>query len=99
MVWYPVISCDSHIHEPRDLFQERLPARLRDRGPVVECLPEGDRIMMGGRLVRWVGLEAMEEFATKDRHYKGVRYEVGRRGKFDAEARKADLAADDIQGE
>jgi predicted TIM-barrel fold metal-dependent hydrolase len=97
--WYPVISCDSHIHEPRDLYQTRLPEHLRHRGPRVESTDEGDRIMMGDRLVRWVGLEAMEEFETKDRTWKGTRYEVGRRGKFDAEARKADLAADGVQGE
>ncbi|MGH9037175.1 MAG: amidohydrolase family protein, partial [Acidimicrobiia bacterium] len=81
------------------LYQERLPEHLRHRGPVVEATDEGDRIMMGGKLVRWVGLEAMEEFETEDRHYKGTRYEVGRRGKFEPEARKADLARDGIQGE
>ena len=99
MSWYPVVSCDSHIHEPRDLYQERVPEPLRQRAPLVVSTDEGDKIMMGDKLVRWVGLEAMEEFEAKDRHYKGTRYEVGRRGKFDAEARKADLAADDIQGE
>ncbi len=97
--WYPLISCDSHIHEPRDLFQERLPKALRDRGPRVVSDDDGDKIMIGDRMVRWVGLEAMEEFEAKDRNYKGARYEIGRKGKFDAEARKSDLAWDDVEGE
>jgi predicted TIM-barrel fold metal-dependent hydrolase len=99
MTWYPVISCDSHVHEPRDLYQERVPRALRERAPRVESHDDGDRVVMGDRLVRWVGLEAMEEYEAKDRNYRGARYEVGRRGKFDPEARKADLARDGIQGE
>ena len=67
--WYPVISCDSHIHEPRDLYQERLPERLRDRAPRVVSDPNGDKIVMGSKLVRFVGLEAMEEFDAADRFY------------------------------
>src|SRR5688572_25427154 len=32
---YPVISADSHVIEPGDLFQKHLPAKLRDRAPVL----------------------------------------------------------------
>lgn len=97
--WYPIISCDSHIHEPAALYQERLPRRLVERGPRVVSEPKGDKVFLGDRLVRFVGLEAMEEFDVEDRDYKGARYEVGRRGKFEFEARSHDLAIDDIQGE
>ncbi|MGH2728668.1 MAG: amidohydrolase family protein [Actinomycetota bacterium] len=99
MDWYPVISCDSHIHEPRDLYEKHLPKHLRDRGPRVISLDEGDKIVMGDALVRWVGLEVQEEFEKDQRSFKGSRYELGRRGKFAAEPRKADLAHDGVQGE
>ena len=33
MKQYTAISADSHVNEPPDLFDKRLPARLRDRGP------------------------------------------------------------------
>jgi predicted TIM-barrel fold metal-dependent hydrolase len=55
--------------------------------------------MMGNHMVRWVGLEAMEEYEREERHYKGARYETGRIGKFESEARKRDLAVDDVQAE
>ncbi len=97
--WFPVISCDSHVHEPADLYESRMPARLRDRAPKLISDPRGDKVVMGDRLVRFVGLEAMEEFDTKDRSYKGARYQVGRRGKFEAEARMHDLAIDGVEGE
>lgn len=32
---YPVISCDSHVNEPPEMWQERLPAKMRERGPQV----------------------------------------------------------------
>ncbi|BBY83414.1 amidohydrolase [Mycolicibacterium pulveris] len=97
--WYPLISCDSHVHEPRALYRDRLPSRLLDRAPRVVSDPNGDKIMMGDKLVRFIGLEAMEEYDTADRTYKGARFEVGRKGKFEAEARMHDLAVDGVEGE
>ena len=32
---YGLISADSHVFEPADLFETRLPAHLRDRAPQV----------------------------------------------------------------
>ncbi len=40
---YNVVSADSHVNEPPDVWQKRLPARLRDRGPkLVRCADGGD---------------------------------------------------------
>ncbi len=30
---YPIIDCDSHVNEPPDLWQERLPSKWKDRAP------------------------------------------------------------------
>jgi predicted TIM-barrel fold metal-dependent hydrolase len=97
-IWYPAITTDSHLREPRDLY-DRLPKRLKERGPVIESTPEGDRIMMNGKLVRWIGIEAQEDVLPENRNFKGVRYEIGRKGQLDPEARKYDLAIDGVQGE
>ena len=32
---YGLISADSHVFEPADLFEKRLPSHLRDRAPQV----------------------------------------------------------------
>jgi predicted TIM-barrel fold metal-dependent hydrolase len=97
--WYPVLSVDTHLREPRDLYQERLPEHLRHRGARVESRPEGDCVMMGDKLVRWIGIDAEESVPASERTYKGVRYEIGRHGQREPEARKIDLVLDDVQGE
>ncbi len=38
---YRIISSDNHIVEPPDLWTERLPADLKERGPVVHNTPDG----------------------------------------------------------
>ena len=39
---YPIIDSDSHVNEPPELWQERLPAKLKERGPKVEHSEHGD---------------------------------------------------------
>jgi predicted TIM-barrel fold metal-dependent hydrolase len=48
-----VISADSHVQEPTDLWTSRLPADLRDRAPKYERLPETHqkRWWVGGRVL------------------------------------------------
>ena len=38
---YRIISSDNHIVEPPDLWTERLPSDLKERGPVVKNTPDG----------------------------------------------------------
>ncbi|MGH9211652.1 MAG: amidohydrolase family protein [Acidimicrobiales bacterium] len=45
-----VISADSHINEPPDLWTARLPKAMRDRGPRVERFVEGDAWVIEGAL-------------------------------------------------
>src|ERR1700693_5846452 len=39
---YPIIDSDAHVNEPPDLWQTRVPAKLRDRAPKVEHRDDGD---------------------------------------------------------
>jgi predicted TIM-barrel fold metal-dependent hydrolase len=45
---YHLISADSHVNEPPDLWLDRVPARLRDRAPRMEHFEEGDGWVVDG---------------------------------------------------
>jgi uncharacterized protein len=45
---FRLISADSHVNEPPDLWQTRVPAALRDRAPRVERFAEGDAWVLDG---------------------------------------------------
>ncbi|MDQ1704474.1 MAG: hypothetical protein QOF18_840, partial [Frankiaceae bacterium] len=50
-----IISVDDHIVEPPNLWQDRLPAAMRDRGPKVHFAPKGDVTFVGGKLTVSMG--------------------------------------------
>ena len=39
---YPIIDADAHVNEPPDLWQARVPARLKHKAPKVLHTAEGD---------------------------------------------------------
>ena len=45
---YRLISGDSHVNEPGDLWTARVPAALRDRAPRIESFDEGDAWIIEG---------------------------------------------------
>ena len=45
---YQLISADSHVNEPPDLWLDRVPAALRDRAPRIEHFDEGDAWVIEG---------------------------------------------------
>ncbi len=45
---YRIISADSHVNEPPDLWRERVPARFRDRAPRIESFDQGDAWVLEG---------------------------------------------------
>ena len=47
---YQLISADSHVNEPPDLWLDRLPARYRERAPHLERFEQGDAWVMEGAL-------------------------------------------------
>jgi hypothetical protein len=58
MSTYKIISADDHVEEPRDTWQSRVPARLRDRAPKVERLEAGgDAWTVDGKVVTKMGLQ------------------------------------------
>jgi predicted TIM-barrel fold metal-dependent hydrolase len=45
---YRLISADSHVNEPPDLWTARVPQRFVDRAPRIESFPEGDAWVLEG---------------------------------------------------
>ena len=37
-----IISADSHVNPPKDLWVRNVPAKFKDRAPRVESTPQGD---------------------------------------------------------
>ena len=94
---YPIIDCDSHVNEPPGLWQERVPARLRERAPRVERSEKGDMWIFDGGKGKWpVGLTAVAGLSFFDYKPMGLTYETMRPGSFDTKARLADMDADGI---
>ena len=46
--WYNLISADSHVVEPPDIFETRLPAALRDRAPRLAPIGGGSAWIVDG---------------------------------------------------
>src|SRR5438046_8965008 len=74
-----IISADSHVNPPKDLWTSRAPARLRERAPRVESTPQGDFWIVDSQVSGAIGLDTSagqkpEEvrpagMAYKDRHH------------------------------
>ncbi len=97
---YGIISADSHINTPRDLYEEFAPARYRDRLPVVESTDEGDFwVFEGTRRPGVIGLSAAAGKKPDEYGVKSVRFDEVRPGSWDTAARIADQKLDGIDAE
>ncbi|MBM4244354.1 MAG: amidohydrolase [Deltaproteobacteria bacterium] len=94
---YPIIDADAHVNEPPDLWQERVPSRLKQRAPKVLHTPDGDVWSFDdGKKIRPVGLTATAGLSYLQFKPQGYRYETIRPGSFDTAERLKDLDADGL---
>src|SRR4030095_4856017 len=94
---YPIVDADAHVYEPPEVWQARVPARLRERAPQVARTDEGDAWSFdAGARVRPVGLMAAAGASYLDFRPSGLTYDTIRRGHFEPAARLADMDADGI---
>ena len=97
---YPIVDADAHVYEPPEVWQARVPARLRARAPQVVRSEEGDVWSFDdGARLRPVGLMAAAGSSYLDFRPAGLTYETIRRGHFEAGARLADMDADGIHAQ
>jgi predicted TIM-barrel fold metal-dependent hydrolase len=96
---YRLISSDSHVTEPGDLWTRRVPAAMRGRAPRIERLERGDAWIVEGMkdpisfgLSSCAGLKPEETRAW-------VRFEEIRAGGYDPAARIAEQDQDGVDAE
>ncbi len=95
---YPIIDSDAHVNEPPDLWQERVPAKWKDRAPKVLETDDGDLGSFDEGREKWpVGLTATAglSFFQINPMAKGG-YREMRPASFDTTARLREMDVDGI---
>jgi predicted TIM-barrel fold metal-dependent hydrolase len=100
-----LISADSHINEAPDLWEQRLPTRLRERGPRLVRTEDGRDVWMAEGInpapLMWATNAAGQrrEGEPFDDHEMTITREDMLRGSYDPAARLADMDADGLRAE
>ena len=96
---YRLISADSHVNEPPDLWTSRVPAEYRDRAPRVERFEQGDAwVLEGVTDPITFGMNACAGMAPEE--MRGwMRFEDIRHGGYDPAARLEELDRDGVDAE
>ena len=96
---YHLISADSHINEPADLWTSRVPAKFRDRAPRVERFEEGDAwVIEGVEGPMPIGLNACAGQDPRLRQ-NWVRFDEIRSGGWDPAARVQEIEIAGVDAE
>lgn len=96
---YRLISADSHVNEPPDLWTTRVPAALKDRAPRMERFDEGDAwILEGVKDPINFGMNACAGLPPEEQRG-WARFEDLRRGGHDPAARLQEMDADGVDAE
>ena len=99
-----LLSADSHIVEPADLWLTRMDKKWRDKAPRIEALDEsGDYIVIDGLRPRPLAFEGpMQDLKAQGMDIpapKGFRYADNRPGSWDPHERLKDQDMDGVSGE
>jgi predicted TIM-barrel fold metal-dependent hydrolase len=86
-----LVSVDDHVLEPPNLWQDRVPAKYRDRAPRLETTDEGERWIYEDKVVDTSGLSAVAGKDTTEFSPESVTYAEMRPGCYDSKARLDDM--------
>ena len=84
---YRLISADSHINEPPDLWTSRLSEQFKARAPRIESFPQGDAYVMESALDPMNFGGNCSAGIPIDKKSAWIRWEDVRRGGYDPAAR------------
>lgn len=97
---YRLISADSHVTEPPDLWTSRLPAKLRDRAPRIERFERGDAwVLEGVDQPIPFGYTACAGLPRETIPGGWMRFEDMRRGGYDPATRLEEMDIDGVDAE
>jgi len=99
MKTHELISADSHVNPPPQMWAERLPREFRERAPRIEKSDEGDVQVFEGRRTPILGINAMAGKREQDFSWNIRRLSDQRAGGYDPAARLADMDLDHVQAE
>jgi len=94
-----LVSADSHVNEPGDLWTSRVPSAFRERAPRIERFDEGDAWVIEGVAdpINF-GMNACAGLAPSEMHA-WSRFEDLRRGGYDPAARLDEMDVDGVDAE
>lgn len=101
MPGYKIISSDSHIYEPPDLWTARMESKFRERAPRIVRYEDGDFWYCEGRRGQGIpqGAQAGLRFDRQQDLSLNDRFESVRPGGYDPDERIKDMDLDGIDGE
>lgn len=97
-----ILSSDSHVFEPPDLWQKRIDARFRDRGPRILRIDGADQIVVeADQILSGIGLisNAGARFEAPETISADGRFEDVLRGGYEPEQHLKDMVLDGVAGE
>ena len=94
-----MVSVDDHLVEPPNLFEGRLPARVRDQAPSVKRLADGSDVwVFNGQTIPNIGLNAVAGRPREEYGIEPTAFEEMRPGCFDVHERIKDMNAGGVLG-
>src|SRR5690242_20040464 len=97
-----ILSSDSHVFEPPDLWMKRIDRAFRDRAPRIQRIDGADRIVIeADQILSGIGLisNAGARFDAPETISGDGRFEDVPRGGYDPEQHLADMRLDGVAGE
>src|SRR5262245_25214593 len=94
-----IVSADSHVNPPKDLWVRDCPASLRDRAPRVESGPMGDFWITDSQITGAIGLDSSAGRKPEEYKPSGLTYKEMRPGAYDPKARLEDMDLDGVDAE
>ena len=97
-----ILSSDSHVFEPPDLWQTRIDASFRDRAPRIQRIDDADQIVVeADQILSGIGLisNAGARFEAPETISADGRFEDVLRGGYDPRQHLQDMVLDGVAGE
>jgi predicted TIM-barrel fold metal-dependent hydrolase len=94
-----IMSADSHVNPPKDLWIRDVPAKFKDRAPRVESTDMGDFWIVDSQISGAIGLDSSAGRKPEEFKAYGLTYKDMRAGAYDPKARLEDMDLDGVDAE